>query len=142
MLTDAFASSLFYGDIALIITSLILLFWRTSPVVEFGYIARFISGALSMILSTFLAFNMSNGISVYGAAQPMQDSGAYWMLLLFFAGFMFLYSVPAQIVMYIIERTGWLVAPVDEEIAKAKRAIRNDTPAYSREEILGTDEVL
>jgi hypothetical protein len=137
MINDIIIVGLIFADFALIIFAVYLLFLKTSPVYEFGYIARAIIGIISMIMSIIIALHFNNGdIGVYGLPQPLQDSGLFWFYLLV-AGIMFLYSVILTVVMYIIERTGWLVAPVDQEIRKARRSLEKDEPYYSREEILG-----
>jgi hypothetical protein len=139
MLNDILMLGFILVDFALIIAAVFLLFLKTSPVYEFGYIARFIVGSLSTGLSIVNALHFNNGdIGVYGLSQPLQDPGLFWFFMVV-AGAMFVYSVPGQVVMYIIERTGWLVAPVDAEIRKARRTIEDDRPYYSRKDVLGED---
>jgi hypothetical protein len=137
MINDILIVGLIFADFALIIFAVYLLFLKSNPVYEFGYIARFMIGIISMIMSVIIALHFNNGdIGVYGLPKPLQDSGLYWFFLIV-TGIMFLYSVPLTVIMYIIERTGWLVAPVDQEIRKARRSLQTDEPYYSREEILG-----
>jgi hypothetical protein len=126
MINDILMVGLIFADFAIIIFAIYLLFLKTAPVYEFGYIARFASGAVSMILSIVIALHFNNGdISVYGLPTPLQDSGLFWFFLLV-SGVMFLYSVPVTVIMYVIERTGWMVAPVDNEIRKARRSIEGN----------------
>jgi uncharacterized membrane protein len=125
-------------DFALIIVAIFLIFLKTTPG-EFGYIARVLVGMLSMILAVVVALHCNNmDITAYGASEPMGDQGLYYFFWIV-AALMFVYTVPLTILMYIIERTGWLVAPAEAAIEKSKRAISHGDPYYSQEEIIGEE---